>query len=65
MPVTDPRFLDVDLEEMLTDVWANRYADDPKLLQQVEDDEFDLDAVLDDVGRFKGHDGAVDDWENL
>lgn len=51
---------------MLTDVWAHRYADDPKLLQQVEDDDFDLDAVLDDVDRFKGAaPGPVDDWETL
>ncbi len=50
---------------MLTDVWAHRFKDDPKLLEQIEDDDFDLDAVLDDVDRFKGHDGAVDDWENL
>lgn len=65
MPSTDPRFLDADLEEMLTDVWAHRFADDPKLLEQIEDDDFDLDAVLDDVGRFKDHDGVADDWEDL
>lgn len=35
----DARFLDVTAEEMLTDWWAHRYYDDPKLKDQVEDDE--------------------------
>lgn len=50
---------------MLTDVWAHRFKDDPKLLEQIEDDDFDLDAVLDDVDRFKGAPPSADDWEDL
>ena len=44
---------------MLTDIWAHRFHDDPKLLDEVEDEDFDPD----DVARQIGHDKDVDDWE--
>lgn len=50
MPVTDPRFLDATVDEMLTDIWAHRYAEDPKLLEEVEDEDFDPNEVASIIG---------------
>lgn len=43
---TDPRFLDCTLDEMMTDYWAHHFFDDPKAGDEVEDEDFDLDAEL-------------------
>ncbi|BCP56318.1 hypothetical protein K32_49350 [Kaistia sp. 32K] len=43
---TDPRFLDATLEEMITDYWAHTFLDDPKALEEIEDEDFDMDAEL-------------------
>ncbi len=59
----DPRFLDATVEEMLTDVWAHRFRDDPKLLEEIEDDDFNPDEVADLIGH--GGDAIPDDWEPL
>lgn len=59
---TDPRFLDATVEEMLADYYAHLYHDDPKAADEVEDDEFDPDAVADLIG--VGNKG-MDDWEEL
>lgn len=45
---------------MLTDIWAHRYAEDPKLMDEVEDDDFNPD----DVASIIGADGPGD-WEDL
>lgn len=45
---------------MLTDIWAHRYSEDPKLLDEIEDDDFDVDAVADQIGA-----NDQDDWEEL
>lgn len=72
LPATDPRFLDATLDEMLADFWAHCYSDDPKLIENVaEDDEFDPDEVarrigFDEPAPVKDGDVAnVDDWEDL
>lgn len=58
LPPTDHRFLNATLDEMITDYWANAYADDPKLLTDViEDTDFDLDEIL--RGMEEG------DWEEV
>lgn len=46
----DPRFLDLTTEEMLTDIWAHRFNDDPKTLEEVEDTDFDADDVAAAIG---------------
>lgn len=46
----DPRFLDLTVEDMLTDIWASKFADDPKLLEEVEDEDFDPDDVAAQLG---------------
>lgn len=60
MPSTDPRFLDATVEEMLTDIWAHRYSEDPKLMDEVEDDDFDPDEVASIIGA-----DDPGDWEDL
>lgn len=60
LPVSDDRFLDATVDEMLTDIWAHRYAEDPKLMDEVEDDDFNPD----DVASIIGADGPGD-WEDL
>lgn len=39
LPPTDPRFLNATATEILTDYWAHRHSDEPKL----RDEEFDPD----------------------
>lgn len=46
---------------MLTDYWAHTYFDDPKAIEEVEDDDFDIDSVADEIG----YKSAPDDWEDL
>jgi len=60
LTVNDPRFLDATVEEMLTDIWAHRFEQDPKLLSDVEDEDFDPDEVADIIGA-----NNPDDWEDL
>lgn len=50
LTVNDPRFLDLTTEEMLVDIWAHKFADDPKLLDEIEDDDFDPDSVAAELG---------------
>lgn len=44
----DPRFLDCTVEDVLVDVWAHRFADDPKLRDEDVSSDFE---------------GDVDAWE--
>lgn len=62
MPSTDPRFLDATVEEMLTDIWAHRFKADPKLMDEVEDEDFDPDSVAQEIGFNRGD---PDDWEDV
>lgn len=45
LTANDPKYLDTTLEDRLTDFWAWQYADNPKLLETVEDESFDLEAI--------------------
>lgn len=47
---------------MLTDYWAHTFFDDPKSLEDIEDDDFDIDSVADIIGHKAP---AADDWEDL
>ncbi len=61
LPPNDPRFLALTPLEILTEYHAHRYDDlysQGKLDSLVEDDDFDLDSVLDDME-------ADDRWEDL
>jgi hypothetical protein len=55
----DPRFLDATVEEMLTDIYAHRFWEDPKALDDVDDEDFDIDEVADLI-RHK-----PEEWETL
>jgi hypothetical protein len=54
---TDPRFLSMTVEDMLTDYWAHHYYDNP------EKEEFDNPDFDKEVELFMGDN--VDDWEDL
>jgi len=60
----DPRYLDTTLEEILTDNWAHTYFDDPKLAEEVVDEDFDVNDVARQIGVEIPPD-ASDDWEEL
>lgn len=80
LTVNDPRFLNTTRKERLTDYWAWQYADNPKLLDAVEDESFDLEAIqaewAEDAGEaadiYTPHAQSkeidpdeVDDWEDV
>lgn len=48
---------------MLTDIWAHRYKEDPKLLEEIEDEDFDADSVAREIGYVQEPDPG--DWEPL
>jgi hypothetical protein len=41
LPPNDPRFLEMSPEDMLVDMWAHTYADNPKLREQDVSEGFD------------------------
>lgn len=45
---------------MLTDYWAHHYFENPKAHEEVEDEDFDQDAIM---AEWAG--GGGDDWETL
>ncbi|MNM99442.1 hypothetical protein D3C81_1120030 [compost metagenome] len=47
------------LEDMETDYWAHHFFEDPKAAEEVEDDEFDIEAELAKL------ENNPDDWEAL
>lgn len=57
LTVNDPMFLAATVEDMLTDYWAHTFVDDPQAMQTIEDDDFDIDSVADELG--------YSDWEDL
>lgn len=42
---TDPRFLDVTIEQIETDFWAHTYFDKPPG-DELEDEDFDVDEIM-------------------
>ncbi|EAO3412084.1 hypothetical protein F7430_22370 [Salmonella enterica] len=80
LTANDPLFLNTTLEERLTDYWAWQYADDPKLMETVEDESFDLEAIQQEWADAAGEDAdiyvppvtepvadpdQIDDWEDV
>lgn len=45
LPPTDPRYLDATPEQVLADVWAHEYANDPKLHDEIENPDFEDDLA--------------------
>jgi hypothetical protein len=62
--VTDPRFLDATYDDMFMDAWAAYFETARKAGQGdlIEDDDFDLDAILKDL-ETKADGDPPDDWE--
>lgn len=56
LPPNDTRYLALTDEEIETEYWAHRYADNP-VTDAAEDDDFDLDEILAQAGD--------DDWEEV
>lgn len=55
----DPRFLEATLEQIMTDYWAFQYFSNPKLADEVEDEDFDQDDILQ---LMEAH---PDDWQDM
>lgn len=54
------------IDEMLTDVWAHRYTANPKLLELVEDEDFSVDTVAEELAALELAAGASnDEWETI
>lgn len=62
---SDPRYLSMTREDMMTDIWAHRFADDPKSLEEVEDEDFDMDDVAAQIGYGAQVEDLPDDFEDL
>lgn len=60
LPPNHPLYLDLSSIDIATEYWAYQYDDElraGKSIETVEDDDFDLDAVVDSM--------ADDEWETL
>lgn len=55
----DPRYLDMTAREIEVDFWAHHFYDNPSAKEEVEDEDFDLEAI-----RAAG-DADDDQWETL
>lgn len=49
---------------MLTDIWAHRFKEDPKLLDEIEDTDFDPEEIQRSIAQ-PARKPAEDDWEDL
>lgn len=49
---------------MLTDIWAHKFIEDPKLLEEIEDSEFDEDDVAAQIG-YRPKQEMPDDFEDV
>lgn len=49
----------------MTDIWAHRFTDDPKSLEEVEDEDFDMDDVADLIGYGTPVEDLPDDFEDI
>lgn len=69
MAPSDPRFLSLTPLEILTEYYANKYWENPKALDAVEDEDFNLEeqlALLEQEAADEEADVAsIDDWEDL
>lgn len=73
--MNDPRFLNTTEQERVTEYWAYRYFEDPKLADEVEDENFSEDDILaqwEAEAEAKAQETAspahladTDDWETL
>ena len=63
--MSDPRFLDVTVEEMMSDYWAHHFADNPKALEEFVDEDFNQEAILAQWAAEEEAAGNVTDWEDV
>jgi hypothetical protein len=60
LPPTDPRYLGMTVEGMLSEFWAHHYFDNPKAAEQeIEDEDFDMEEEL------RRLENNPDEWEPL
>lgn len=45
MPPTDPRYLDMTIEQIVVDYWAHAVTDNPKLRNEIENPDFEADMA--------------------
>lgn len=64
LPPTDPRFLDVTVEEMATDFWAHHFADNPEA-KEVVDETFDVNEELAKIDAEAAEETLPDDFEDI
>ncbi len=64
LTVTDPRFLDATVEEMMTDYWAHHFYENPKARDEVEDEDFDFAQELARI-EAEGEQNDPGDWEDV
>lgn len=69
LPATDERFLEATTEEMLVDLYAHQYFDNPKRGDEYEDPDFDIDAEMAAIEAEAEARAQInmpnDDWETL
>lgn len=79
LPPNSPLYLETTFEERLTEYWAHTYQENPKMLDAVEDESFDADAIMQQwaeeaaagaqqAGEVKPAEidiNDVDDWEDV
>ena len=64
MPVTDPRFLDATVDDMMVDFYSHLFTDDPKAAEEIEDEDFNADDVAELIN-YKPTKSDDDEWETL
>lgn len=80
LPKNDPRYLNTTRKERLTEYWAWQFEENPKLLEAVEDDSFDLEDIQRQWAEEAGEEAEIitakppeppidideiDDWEDM
>ncbi|EPT1451931.1 hypothetical protein ACVOZ6_003519 [Escherichia coli] len=76
LPPNHPVYLDTTLEERLTEFWAWQYAENPKLMETVEDEGFDMEDIQRQWAEDAGEEpdiapptsvdpDQIDDWEDV
>ncbi len=62
LPPNDPRYLALTQQDIFEEYWAHHYAENG-VVDEVEDEDFDLQAELDRIAREAGDD--PDKWEEV
>jgi len=65
LPITDPRWLASTDEDVLVDYWAHRFCDDPKLRDEVVNEDFDDDLAEMERAAMAAERLPPEDWEQV